>query len=762
MSISVTPSLVSYTSSANVTTTGGLAVGTSIPVGTVLVATIGTNGSSNTYGVSDSRSNTWTQVGLANNTAATAEEVAVYVCQVTTALTSTDTITGTVGVAHALGFNVDLLTGASVTLDNGGTTPSATNSTGTPISLTAMTVTIGSIVIMAAIHNSNTGTFTAGSGFTKSSDLIPVGSATRHLGVEYNVATGTSVTPSITPPTSNFYAAVAISLFAATAATTTGGAVSFSGTAAGVSGAAASGSATLSGSAAGKGVATASGSASFGGSAGGVAVATASGSASFSGTATAGTPGNNATGATTLGGTAAGAGAGTASGSGTFSGTSAGKAAASPSGSASFSGTATGTAAGGSVTPLVNTAEGFASAGTLVTTSNSGGGSGDAFTSIGGTTVVSDNTHVMHGSMAYEVNNGSTGAAWVAWTYALATSTFTAEAYFYLTAVPTGVVDLIGIMSGTTFRARMRFATTGKLSVIDSTGSNIGSTTNSVPLNQMVRVQVTGVASATVGSMTVKLFDTPDSGTPTETFNPVTNGSANFGGTTDTVRYGVVNAGPATQLWMDDLGTNTLGTDIGPVASASGSIATAGTATGALGAVANGSAGFSGTATAKGAGAAAGFALFNGSAIAPTFGAATANGFINLTSTATVTPVLFFEPPYIDYGWPTGNRLFDRIKIHRGICVVTDSAGGWQNIEFPWLGLIETLIDGQDYFLGGHIYPVTQDIANSLITAGYTVTDANGNAVGAVPTGGGGGTPTADAYPGPTHYPSSSTYPGSS
>ena len=37
------------------------------------------------------------------------------------------------------------------------------------------------------------------------------------------------------------------------------------------------------------------------------------------------------------------------------------------------------------------------------------------------------------------------------------------------------------------------------------------------------------------------------------------------------------------------------------------------------------------------------------------------------------------------------------------------------------LGDLDGLVDGEDYFLGGHVYEVSDEVAAELTTAGYTV-----------------------------------------
>ena len=84
-----------------------------------------------------------------------------------------------------------------------------------------------------------------------------------------------------------------------------------------------------------------------------------------------------------------------------------------------------------------------------------------------------------------------------------------------------------------------------------------------------------------------------------------------------------------------------------------------------------------------------------------------------------------FTPPTVSYAWPTRDRLTSRLKVPRGIAVLTDGAGGWIENEFPYLGDLLDLVDGVDYFLGGHRYFISSALAASLRAAGYTVIDTS-------------------------------------
>lgn len=78
-----------------------------------------------------------------------------------------------------------------------------------------------------------------------------------------------------------------------------------------------------------------------------------------------------------------------------------------------------------------------------------------------------------------------------------------------------------------------------------------------------------------------------------------------------------------------------------------------------------------------------------------------------------------FTPPTVKQRMP-GDRLFSRYGVQVGQSVVRKN-GVFTLDPFPWLGDLTGLVDGTDYFLGGHIYQVTDAIGVELETAGFAV-----------------------------------------
>lgn len=80
---------------------------------------------------------------------------------------------------------------------------------------------------------------------------------------------------------------------------------------------------------------------------------------------------------------------------------------------------------------------------------------------------------------------------------------------------------------------------------------------------------------------------------------------------------------------------------------------------------------------------------------------------------------LIFEPPTQRQA-VRGDTLFSRVSVPVGLSVVRTD-GQYRTTPLPWLGELVGLKDGTDYFLGGHRYEVTNEVAAELQAAGYDV-----------------------------------------
>lgn len=208
MAITVTPAIATHASNPSAeTTTGNITFTHAAPAGSVLVAWFGGNGTPGTLGISDSKSNVWTLVQQELNTGATKSWLNVYSCLVTNPITTSDTVAATDTTSQTLLLSVDLLTSATSVLDGSVLVGQSTGAS--PIALAAMTVTVGDIVYHGTAINDSAGAFTLGAGFSLSVQETAAVALARSLYVQYQVATTTSVTPSMTPANSKPYATIA-------------------------------------------------------------------------------------------------------------------------------------------------------------------------------------------------------------------------------------------------------------------------------------------------------------------------------------------------------------------------------------------------------------------------------------------------------------------------------------------------------------------------------------------------------------------------
>jgi hypothetical protein len=78
-----------------------------------------------------------------------------------------------------------------------------------------------------------------------------------------------------------------------------------------------------------------------------------------------------------------------------------------------------------------------------------------------------------------------------------------------------------------------------------------------------------------------------------------------------------------------------------------------------------------------------------------------------------------FEPPTVEEG--STDPFFGRFPTTVGQTVIKVD-GTYTTRPYPWLGELDGLVEGVDYFLGGHVYTVSQTIADALAADGYTTT----------------------------------------
>lgn len=157
-----------------------------------------------------------------------------------------------------------------------------------------------------------------------------------------------------------------------------------------------------------------------------------------------------------------------------------------------------------------NTFEGGA-AGTAVTTGNSGGVSGDAFTLVSapaGSTLTYASDVVAHGSRSLLVDGSADSSS----VYAEWTHTASAQAayrfYIYPTALPTTSPIIAVVRSASAAAVRVILSGSGKLALQNAAGATVWTAVDALPLNTWSRVELTVVpgASTTTGQAHVAYY----------------------------------------------------------------------------------------------------------------------------------------------------------------------------------------------------------------------------------------------------------------
>lgn len=203
------------------------------------------------------------------------------------------------------------------------------------------------------------------------------------------------------------------------------------------------------------------------------------------------------------------------------------------------------------MTLYANTFEGLADE-TVITTGNSGGTSGSAFSSVIGSPVA-DTARAAHQTRSMRCPAGST-ANYVYWN--ISGTNAAARAYIYLTATPTGETPIIRFYNASSFVLTAALLSTGKLRLSHVSSGLVGTSTANVPLNQWVRIEMRGTISGTAANVSLAMY-AGDSATPIET--PLSSTTSNTG-TTDfaQARFGqlATTATPA-DMWFDSIAAET-------------------------------------------------------------------------------------------------------------------------------------------------------------------------------------------------------------
>jgi hypothetical protein len=169
-----------------------------------------------------------------------------------------------------------------------------------------------------------------------------------------------------------------------------------------------------------------------------------------------------------------------------------------------------------------------------------------------GNIVAYDNAHVAHGALAAKIDTNSTpgNSATLQWDAALGTVTdWYGRAYLYTTVNPAASFR-IG-EDATNGSWLIWITSAGKLLALDSLGAVMFTSTNSVALNAWFRVEWHMIHSTTVGQYELKLFNSPDSTTPTEV--DTSTATFNTGASCSAMLFGLVAGGSGGGIWLDNL-----------------------------------------------------------------------------------------------------------------------------------------------------------------------------------------------------------------
>jgi hypothetical protein len=217
--------------------------------------------------------------------------------------------------------------------------------------------------------------------------------------------------------------------------------------------------------------------------------------------------------------------------------------------------------AGAAGTPLAEGGGFYESLGT------SDGAQFDVVNAAGGT-ITYDSTYCYSGTQSCKIVTTANGDAYFSWGSSGMLITPATQTWFRIfvcqTAWPAATRPLFGFYASGTRNADVILHTNGTLSVRDTNGNTIVTTTSTVPNNAWYRIEGYCTSNASTGQVELKLFASPASATPTETQTSAATQDT-LGGPIGETRFGISNAaGSGHTFWMDDPACSTSGY-IGPV-----------------------------------------------------------------------------------------------------------------------------------------------------------------------------------------------------
>lgn len=150
-----------------------------------------------------------------------------------------------------------------------------------------------------------------------------------------------------------------------------------------------------------------------------------------------------------------------------------------------------------------NTAEGQTN-GTTLTAGNSGGGSGDAFQSIGGAsgTAIYSSAQSMHGTQSYDMSAASGNSIIPEFDFT-ATNNLATQFYFRLPVLPSATVTIKQIRNAGGNAAKIVISAANKLVVQNAAGANLAVNATTLLANTWYRVEVEVIVGTTITNGTI-------------------------------------------------------------------------------------------------------------------------------------------------------------------------------------------------------------------------------------------------------------------
>lgn len=151
---------------------------------------------------------------------------------------------------------------------------------------------------------------------------------------------------------------------------------------------------------------------------------------------------------------------------------------------------------------------------------NTGGSSGDFLDVVDATgTVTFSTAQAAHGTVSMLVSTTAVSAlAYAGYTLSSVTTDYM-RCYIRLTALPGVVQILTRYLSGASQSLRVNVKAAGTLEVRDAANSVVGTTTSAVSINTWWRLELFTTFSATVGAVQLRLYNTADGTTITDSLN---------------------------------------------------------------------------------------------------------------------------------------------------------------------------------------------------------------------------------------------------